>query len=693
MEHLKMLGLAAVSAVALLAFAGTASANPLTSPPGTSYTGTIKAVSEGPVWLAGSFNTVECRKSTLEGKVEAHGLSSASGKVSSLTFSECSYPVTVESLGTLEINSIEGGNGKVLSSGAKISISTSIGTCVYTTSNTPIGTLTGSGITGGNATLDSNSAAIPRTAGNFNCGSSGTMDGSYEVTTPSTLDAGHSPASANPLTSPEGTPYTSTIKAESEGAISFDGKFGTVSCKSAFEGKVESHSGNTAGGKLASLNFSECSEPVTVKAAGSLEIRNLGNGEAAVTSSGAEISISTSGGPCVFTASGTVFGLLTDSGVTGKNATIETDFSAIPKTEGGSACGPNAVLTGSYKVTTPSTLHTGHSSNPLTSPEGTPYTSTIKAESEGATSLDGAFTDVTCQKSTAEGKVEFHSSTAARGNLSSLAFSECNFPVTVTNPGALEIHVTSAKGTVRSSGAVVKIITSVGECFFSTFTTDIGTLTDSSVTAGNATLDINSSKIPRTGGNFLCGSSGTWTGSYKVTTPTALYLGHSSSPLTSPKGTSYTSTIKAESEGATSLDGIFTTVTCNKSTAEGKIETHSPTSAEGKLSSLTFAECNFPVSVLKPGSLKIHAAEGATGTTTSSGAEISINTSVGTCVFTTNATDVGTITDTDTTGSNATLDINEAKIPRTAGNFLCGASGTWTGSYKITTPSTLYVHP
>jgi hypothetical protein len=164
----------------------------------------------------------------------------------------------------------------------------------------------------------------------------------------------------------------------------------------------------------------------------------------------------------------------------------------------------------------------------------------------------------------------------------------------------------------------------------------------------------------------------------------------SANPLTSPEGTAYTSTLKAESSNL-KLEGSFVTYECSSSGFEGKIETHSATSAEGKLSSLSFSGCNYSMTVAKPGTLKIHGGETNSGTVTWSGAEFSLHSSVGTCVFTTSSTDIGTITDSSETKGKAVLDINAAKIPRTGGNFLCGSSATWTGSYTIATPSTLYV--
>jgi hypothetical protein len=192
----------------------------------------------------------------------------------------------------------------------------------------------------------------------------------------------------------------------------------------------------------------------------------------------------------------------------------------------------------------------------------------------------------------------------------------------------------------------------------------------------------------------------------------------SATTLTSPTGTTYTSTIKAESEGTTSLDGAFVTVSCAKSTVEGTVSQHgtgvtvkgnlNSALEGGKIKGLTFSECNFPVTVNEAGSLEIHpvktnssqnvveacATTECTGTLTSSGTKVTIETSLGTCVFKTSGTDVGLVTPTNDTGGAATLDIGAhgtGIIPRTEGSFLCGSSGTWTGSYKVTTPGSLFI--
>jgi hypothetical protein len=206
MKLTKVLGLMAVAVAALMAFAGSASATTLTSPTGTTYTSTIKAVRDAKglaPTLDGSFTTVTCEESEVEGKVETHGSSvTAGGKITKLTFGKCNFPVTVQANGSLEIHPVkkgvephetclvsEGDNcqGTLTSSGAKVTVATSVGTCTFTTNNTNIGTLTTTAQTGKTATLDIGSSPIPRTEGNFLCGSTATWTGNYEVTTPDSL--------------------------------------------------------------------------------------------------------------------------------------------------------------------------------------------------------------------------------------------------------------------------------------------------------------------------------------------------------------------------------------------------------------------------------------------------------------------------------------------------------------------------
>jgi len=191
MKYVKMLGLAALAAAALMAFAGSASATTLTSPSGTQYSGTIAAtLSSASATLKSSFiGEVVCKKSTVEGKVESQGAEvTAKGNLSSLTFTECNGTVTVLKAGSLEVHT-EGekanGNGTLTSSGAEVTVELAGLHCIFTTSNTDVGKVTG----GTTATLTAASQAIPRTGGRSGafCGSSATWNATYSVTTPDTL--------------------------------------------------------------------------------------------------------------------------------------------------------------------------------------------------------------------------------------------------------------------------------------------------------------------------------------------------------------------------------------------------------------------------------------------------------------------------------------------------------------------------
>jgi hypothetical protein len=156
---------------------------------------------------------------------------------------------------------------------------------------------------------------------------------------------------------------------------------------------------------------------------------------------------------------------------------------------------------------------------------------------------------------------------------------------------------------------------------------------------------------------------------------------------TSPSGTTYTGEIKA-SAGTVELHGSFTTVKCKKSDFGGKTSSH----GSGVTWIYIFLwfhwdECNFHLTIIHLGTLEIHTTNGGNATVTWTGGEITVETSIANCIFTTNSTDVGTLTG----GTTAKLDINSAAIPRTGHSIFCGSSGSWTGSYTINTPDTLLV--
>jgi hypothetical protein len=191
MKYVKMLGLLAVAAAALMAFAGNAAATVVTSPPGTVYTGTITATSEGYVTLHNAVGTISCH-SHVTGSVQRHtgsGVITASGAITALSFSGCTngevHQVNgvVVKPGELEIHKLANGNGTLTSKNAEVSITMFGFNCIYGTgAGLDIGEVT----PGQHGTLDI-SASIPRVGGSFFCGATGNWTGKYKILTPTNI--------------------------------------------------------------------------------------------------------------------------------------------------------------------------------------------------------------------------------------------------------------------------------------------------------------------------------------------------------------------------------------------------------------------------------------------------------------------------------------------------------------------------
>jgi len=161
---------------------------------------------------------------------------------------------------------------------------------------------------------------------------------------------------------------------------------------------------------------------------------------------------------------------------------------------------------------------------------------------------------------------------------------------------------------------------------------------------------------------------------------------------TCPTGT----VLHAVSEGHATLHPIIGDIQCN-STVQGKITStgSSTTTTVGGIETLTFTGCTNGATVhtLKAGNLELHVTGTDVGTVTSTGAEVTVEAFGFHCIFSTNATDIGTFTGSNKTGKAATLDI-VATIPRTGGRSgaFCGSTAQWTGSYEITKPNPLNIH-
>lgn len=184
MKNLQLLSLAVMTAAVLMAFAGNASADYVTTTTGgPAATPRIHWVNEsGHLTLQNPIANISCT-STTEGSVESHGSSATvSGNISTLTFTGCtnSWHVTILAPGSLSIESTSGHNGTLSWSGTTIDTTRFGITCVLETNGTRIGTLTG----GNPATLHIEASIPVNTAASS--GLCGTADfkweGSYVTT-------------------------------------------------------------------------------------------------------------------------------------------------------------------------------------------------------------------------------------------------------------------------------------------------------------------------------------------------------------------------------------------------------------------------------------------------------------------------------------------------------------------------------
>lgn len=186
MKYVKMLGVLAIAAAAMMAFAGSASALLTEGPNDPVDTGDILHAHSDNTILTGGIE-VSCEESTVEGEFFGNG--STSGTITELAFTDCGVDtVTVLNEGhggTLSISSA----GTVTSSGAEVTVQvhrTVFGFpvtthCEYVTNNTVIGSLT----EGTEAILDVH-GTIPKRTTDGACGTS-TWEGTYQITEPHTL--------------------------------------------------------------------------------------------------------------------------------------------------------------------------------------------------------------------------------------------------------------------------------------------------------------------------------------------------------------------------------------------------------------------------------------------------------------------------------------------------------------------------
>jgi len=328
------------------------------------------------------------------------------------------------------------------------------------------------------------------------------------------------------------------ITAETEGKTTLDASFGSIECGKSHLGGKTSNDGGGVGTNVnvtvENFTWSECNAAITVLAKGTLSIAWTSGNNGTLTSTGTELTVSYLGNHCIFKTTGTKLGTITGSATTGGNATLDIE-ATIPRTGGtsGALCGAGAQWTGSYKFTSPSTLNIDEAPPPpgatLTDGSGTLKTGTsITAENEGETIWDPPIGSIGCKKSHLGGKTtnEGGATTPVNISVEALNWTECNATITVLAKGTLSIvriGVGTGNGTLTSTGTELTTQYFGYHCIYRTNNTKLGTITGSSTTKGNATLDIEAT-IPRTGGTSgaFCGLTIPWTGAYKFTSPSVL---------------------------------------------------------------------------------------------------------------------------------------------------------------------------
>ena len=163
-----------------------------------------------------------------------------------------------------------------------------------------------------------------------------------------------------------------------------------------------------------------------------------------------------------------------------------------------------------------------------TSPVGTLYTGTLKGASEGHMTMHAPNgISVSCNAAL-EGTIESHgTSVTGIGKGSKWEYIECTNGDKAHSRtfGTMEVHtISKGVGTITSSGTTAEVTDNTGvTCSYLTTNTDLGIVTDSSLTGGKATIHINA-KIPRHAGSVLCGSTGTLTGTAVVNSPEKIFI-------------------------------------------------------------------------------------------------------------------------------------------------------------------------
>ena len=202
MKYVKMLGLAAVAAMALMAFlgAGTASATVLCKEAKTSgctndygagqaIKATTTTGTTAILETTGGVVLDTCTGSEISGAITNTGGASAtvSGHIgpgtTGLKWGTCSRVTNTLKVGNLEVHHIAGTDNGTLTAtgGIEVTINTIFGSCVFGTGEAlDVGKITG----GSPATINTEKAVVPKISGNAACPTHGVWNAQFTLTEP-----------------------------------------------------------------------------------------------------------------------------------------------------------------------------------------------------------------------------------------------------------------------------------------------------------------------------------------------------------------------------------------------------------------------------------------------------------------------------------------------------------------------------
>lgn len=366
MKHLKMFGLAAIVALGLTAWVGSATAQAelftdnaktIRYATGTVIDLSLKSGTSTKVTSGGS-TIATCTGSTAKGKTSNETGNTISVSIESLTWSGCNQTTDTVANGTLEIKWTSGTSGEVIGKDSQWTMSIFASTCTYGFGGgTKLGT-----ITGGSEPVLTIETTIIKTAGSFLCPSTAGSDAEYTFTEPHALFVGGvAPTTSFYTDSAKTTRYATgtalNLSLKSGTSINFTNGAETIATctESTVKGKTSNETGEAVSTNIETLTWNGCNRTTDTLAKGKLEVKWTSGSNGEVIGKETQWTLGISGTSCSYgVGEGVKLGTLTG----GETPTLKIE-AAIPRTAGGVLCPSATTWDAEYVVTEPHALYIG----------------------------------------------------------------------------------------------------------------------------------------------------------------------------------------------------------------------------------------------------------------------------------------------------------------------------------------------